>query len=67
MRFLQQFDPLKVYKNNLNISSNYDLVTMSLYRSCEGRHFYGTENEIWAGFGVVGNTEKKFGPIKSNF
>ena len=24
-----------------------------------GRHFYGTENEIWAGFGPVGNTEKK--------
>ena len=24
-----------------------------------GRHFYGTENEIWAGFGWVGNIEKK--------
>ena len=22
---------------------------------------YGTENEIWAGFGPVGNTEKKIG------
>ena len=22
-------------------------------------HFYGTEYEIWAGFGPVGNTEKK--------
>ena len=26
-----------------------------------GRRFYGTENEIWAGFGPVGNTEKKIG------
>ena len=24
--------------------------TKSLYRSRAGRHFYGTENEIWAGF-----------------
>ena len=31
----------------------------SLYRSREGRHFYGTENAILAGFGPVGNTEKK--------
>ena len=29
-------------------------------RSPAGRHFYGTENEIWAGFGPVGNNEKKF-------
>ena len=33
----------------------------SLYRSRAGRHFNGTENVIWAGFGPVGNTEKKFG------
>ena len=25
------------------------------------RNFYGTEIEIWAGFGPVGNTEKKIG------
>ena len=31
----------------------------SLYRSRARRHFYGTENEIWASFGPVGNTEKK--------
>ena len=24
----------------------------------QGNIFYGTENEIWAGFGLVGNTEK---------
>ena len=38
-----------------------------LYRSLAGRHFYGTENEIWAGFGLVGNTEKNWGPIMGNF
>ena len=31
----------------------------SLYRSHAWRHFFGTENEIWAGIGPVGNTEKK--------
>jgi hypothetical protein len=42
--------------------------TKSLYRSRAGRHFYGTENEIWAGFGPVGNTEEKnCGLIMSNF
>ena len=30
--------------------------------------FYGTEIEIWTGFGPVGITEKKrFWPIMSNF
>ena len=29
----------------------------SLYRRPAGRH--GTDNEIWAGFGPVDNTEKK--------
>ena len=36
-----------------------------LYRSCAGIHFYRTENEIWAGFGPVGNTEKK--PIEADY
>ena len=31
----------------------------SLHRSCAGRHFCGTENEIWAGFGPVGILLKK--------
>ena len=30
-------------------------------RSRAGSHFYGTEYEIWADFGPVGNTEKKMG------
>ena len=29
--------------------------------------FNGTEVEIWAGFRPVGSTEKKLGPIMSNF
>ena len=33
--------------------------TKSLYRSRARRHFYGTENEILAVFGPVGNTGKK--------
>ena len=35
------------------------LQAKSLYRSCAGRHFYGTENVIWPSFGPVGNSEKK--------
>ena len=31
----------------------------SLYRNCAGSQFFGTEYEIWADFGPVGNTEKK--------
>ena len=37
----------------------------SIYRSRAGRHFYGTENDIWAGVGPVGNNEKNWGPIMS--
>ena len=33
----------------------------SLYRSRTRRHLYGTANGIRAGFGPVGNTEKKWG------
>ena len=32
---------------------------ISLHRSQAGRHFSGTQNVIWAGFGPVGNIEKK--------
>ena len=35
------------------------LCPKSLYRSRAGRHFYGTENVIWDGFGPIGNNEKK--------
>ena len=43
------------------------MAAKSLYRSRAERHFYGTENEIWAGFWPVGNTEKKIGLIMCNF
>ena len=33
-----------------------------------GGRYYGTEIEIWAGFGLIGSTEKKeSGPIMINF
>ena len=32
------------------------LTAKSLHESLAGRHFYGTETEIWAGFVPVGNT-----------
>ena len=49
-------------------SNKTDCKPKSLYRSRAGRHFYGTENVIWADFWPVGNTEKKMGgPIMSNF
>ena len=33
----------------------------SLYRSRAGSHFYGTDYETWADFGLVDNTEKNVG------
>ena len=46
----------------------WTLQSKSLWRSHAVGDFYGTGIEIWAGFGPVGNTEKKkFGPIMSNF
>ena len=52
----------------VNFLANWRCVPgKSLYRSCERSHFHGTEYEIWANFGPVGNTEKKLGPIISNF
>jgi hypothetical protein len=30
-------------------------------------NFYGAEIKIWAGFGPVGNTEKKMGPVMCKF
>ena len=39
----------------------------SLYIGQAVSNCYGTEIEIWAGFGPVGNTEKNWGPIMSNF
>ena len=40
------------------------LVWIRFQQSTEKRHFYGTENVIWADFWPVG---KKIGPIMSNF
>ena len=42
----------------------YKAKPKSLFRSRAGSHFYGTEYEIWADFGPVGNTEKKNWAVK---
>ena len=39
----------------------------SLYRSPAVRHFYGTENVIWAGFEPVGNKEKTLDRLWATF
>jgi hypothetical protein len=39
----------------------------SLWISHVVSNLYGTQIEIWAGFGAVDITEKKFGPIMINF
>ena len=57
----------ETYTFFLNIPKEFKwLQPKSLYKSCAGRLFYGTENEIWAGFRPVGSAEKKWGPILSN-
>ena len=40
---------------NIDNQSQY----IYIYISCAGGHFYGTENDIWAGFGQAGNTENE--------
>ena len=37
-------------------TKDLDFEIKSLYRSCAGSNFYGTEIEIWAGFGPVDST-----------
>ena len=39
------------------------VVAKSLYRSGARRHFFGTENVIWIGFEMVGNTINKNGRL----
>ena len=46
-------DFTKVGRNSLIFDS------FCVKQSHAGRHFFGTENVIWAGFGPIGNTEKK--------
>ena len=51
-------DWAKIIENIFDSGTVEDLKAKSLYRSCAGSHFYGTEYEIWADFGLVGRTEK---------
>ena len=57
-KFLREKSPLRYQQKWLSLELPQP---KSLYRSRAGRHFYGTENEIWAGFGLVGNTENEIG------
>ena len=43
------------------------LLKLPYIHKSHSEHFYGTEIEIWAGFGLVINTEKKSGLIMINF
>ena len=42
-------DWAKIIENIFDSGTVEDLKAKSLYRSCAGSHFYGTECEIWAG------------------
>ena len=60
-----KYGPVKQLILNYN-KRNIELKPKSLYISHEVSNFYGTEIEIWSGFGPDGNTGKNFGPIMSN-
>ena len=49
------------YKLSLGLKQSHYI------RSRVGNHFYGTEYEICADFGLVGNTKKNIVPIMCNF
>ena len=59
---ISKFDNLSPQTLFLCLNTSCPLVnhmspeSKSLYRSCAGSHFYGTEYEIWADFGPAGNT-----------
>ena len=48
--------------NPCSLFACYVVQPKSLYISPELSHFYGTEYEIWAGFGPVGSTLQMFSP-----
>ena len=51
----------------MRLLTKVDTLLNMYYLARAGSYFYGTEYEIWADFGPVGSTEKKLGPIMSNF
>ena len=46
---------------------NSDVETKVIIHKFHGEQFFLEQIEIWAGFGTVGRTEKRIGPIISNF
>ena len=74
MSTLDQFFSLFLIEQNLEVqigqfAHTYIVSAQSHWpdRSRKRRHFYGTEYEIWADFGPVGNTEKKCTVKYANF
>ena len=62
LKLCLKFSETRIYhkKPKMETRRGYDYMnSKSWYRSHTERHFYGTENVIWAGFGPVSNTEKK--------
>ena len=55
-------------RTNFIYQSDSEMTKQSHYiEVAQGDNFNRIENEIWAGFGPVGNTKKKWGPNMSNF
>ena len=50
-----------IFESKVGHSAYIHIQIHYIYRSRARRHFYGSDNEIWADFGPVGNTEKKIG------
>ena len=46
---------------------NWDVETKVIIHKFHGEQFFLEQIEIWAGLEPVGNTEKKIGPIITNF
>ena len=59
--------PPFTYLHPFRNANNENKSLKSLHRSRTGSQFYGTEYEICADFGPIGNIEKKWGLIMSNF
>ena len=51
----------------MRLLTKVDTLLNMYYLARAGSYFYGTEYDIWADFGPVGNTEKNWGPIMSSF
>ena len=60
---------IKLFPNNIKSDNTHQGMSISLAQAVSHavNNFNGTEIEIWASLVPVGNTEKRVGPILSNF